>query len=337
VLAILGLAPTLTHAQPVNVDQASDGDRAIARELTIAGLDALERGDYARAEQSFQRATTILWAPTIGLGLARARAGLGKLLGAQEAYNRVSSAAVTPDASPAFRQAVLDANRELAALRPRVPKVLITLRGAPTADVTLDGVRIAPVSLGLPRPTDPGRHVIRARAPGFAPTEVTITLPERSTQSVVLDLKPGVDDLPIEAPGSAPAPPGSQAVPHGAAPTLWATQRTLALVAGGAGVAGFALTAVFTAQAASKNNDSKPHCLPNNPDLCDPQGLSLRSDAQTAATIATATFIAGSALVTGGTVLWFTAPSSEATGSGRLEILPASLGADIGLGLRGRW
>ena len=47
-----------------------------------AETDLLDKRDFAGAEQAFARAAGILWAPTIGLGLARARVGLGKLVGA---------------------------------------------------------------------------------------------------------------------------------------------------------------------------------------------------------------------------------------------------------------
>ena len=283
------------------------------------------------------RAATILWAPTIGLGLARSRAALGKLLGAQEAYSRVSTARVTPDASEAFKQAIQDATRELEALKPRVPTLVITVRGSTSSEVTLDGLRIAPVSLGVPRPVDPGLHVVRATSPGFVPTETTMTLAERANQSVVLDLKPGDDTL-----GAVPSPPPATrgaaliSVPAGQS-SKWATQKTVAVAVGGAGVVGFVLAGVFAAQATSKNNASTGHCLVTNPNLCDPQGLSLRGDAASAADVTTTAVIAGGMAAAAGVVLWLTAPSSVATGGGHIGILPAAVGADVGLGLCGSW
>jgi len=120
-------------------------------------------------------------------------------------------------------------------------------------------------------------------------------------------------------------------------PSSWSTQRTVALTVGGAGVVGLVIGGIFGAQAISKNSDSKAYCMQASPDLCYPQGLSLRSDAQSAATVSTAAFVAGGALAAGGIVLWLTAPSSKATGTGQVEILPGALGADVGLALRGRW
>jgi hypothetical protein len=266
-LAILSCLPGTAFAQPVSVDQASEGDRAAARELTMAGLDALDRKDYAAAEKNLEHASTILWAPTIGLGLARARVALGKLVSAQDAYSRVTATPVTRDSAPAFQQAILDANRELQALRPRLPKVIITVRGAAPGEVTLDGARISPGSLGAPRPVDPGHHVIRARAPGFAPAEATVTLAESATQNVVLELKPGDDTSPIEPP--APPARASAVEPGGTAPaerpSTWTTQRTLALSAGGVGVVGLVIGGVVGTQAISSNNSSKTDCSPTNP------------------------------------------------------------------------
>ena len=339
VFFLLLLAPEVARGQAINADQASDADRAAARELTMAGLAALDRRDYVAAEKTLEQATGILWAPTIGLGLGRARAGLGKLVSAQEAFNRVTAAPVTRDSSPAFQQAVLDASRELEALRPRIPKLVITVRGATTAVVTFDGARVAPGALGAPRPADPGQHIIRARAPGFAPSEVTVTLVERTTQNVILELKPGEDNSPPDEPAPVPAVTAAgvqPSVPAQASPT-WTTQRTLALVSGGVGVVGLVVGGVYGMQVISSNNSSKADCSQTNANICTQQGVSLRNDAFSDGTISTAAFVAGGVLAAGGVVLLLTAPSSDASGVGRVEVLPTALGADIGIGLRGTW
>ena len=76
-------APALAMAQAGGSEQASDAERSVARQLTVNGLEALDKKDFVAAEAAFSRAATIFLAPTIGLGLARARAGVGKLVGAQ--------------------------------------------------------------------------------------------------------------------------------------------------------------------------------------------------------------------------------------------------------------
>ena len=66
--ALLVGSPGVALAQPASAEQASDGDKAIARQLTSTGLDALDRRDYPAAETALARAESLYWAPTIGLG-----------------------------------------------------------------------------------------------------------------------------------------------------------------------------------------------------------------------------------------------------------------------------
>ena len=62
------------------------------------------------------------------------------------------------------------------------------MRGNDAPQVTLDGVAVPVAALGVKRPVDPGRHVIRAEAPGFAPSEVTVVVAEGKTETAVVDL-----------------------------------------------------------------------------------------------------------------------------------------------------
>jgi PEGA domain len=208
-LACASLVPSLGEAQ---APPPSDSDIATARKLTVEGLAALEQKDFVRAEGAFTKADALYHAPTVSLGLARARAALGKLVGAQEAYSRVVHTTVPADASPAFVKAIEDARRELDALTPRVPSVIIQVKGSATPKVTVDGVEVPSAALGEQRPVDPGKHVVRANAPGFAASEATVTLAEGKTETVTLELKPGESTPLVQAPpgGSPAAVPGGE-------------------------------------------------------------------------------------------------------------------------------
>src|SRR5262245_53994993 len=74
--ASLAALPAVAHAQ------ASDADKATARMLGQEGQDALDKKDFAAAEDRFKRADALFHAPTLLLGLARAYAGQGKFLAA---------------------------------------------------------------------------------------------------------------------------------------------------------------------------------------------------------------------------------------------------------------
>src|SRR5579859_3817898 len=103
----------------------SAADRATARELGLDGQAALDRKDYATAEDRFRRADALFHAPTLLLGFARAEAGLGKVVNASEAYNRIIREGVAPGASEAFTHALESAKAEAGAVQARIANVTV--------------------------------------------------------------------------------------------------------------------------------------------------------------------------------------------------------------------
>jgi hypothetical protein len=85
-------------------------------------------------------------------------------------------------------------------------------------------------------------------------------------------------------------------------------QRALALAAGGIGLAGVVVGAVFAAKATSENSDSETKCSPVDVTRCSVEGAALRHDARNDANIATAGALVALAGLAGGVALWFTAP-----------------------------
>lgn len=249
-LVCASLVPSLGAAQA----QPTDADIATARKLTLDGYAALEHRDYAQAESRFSRADTLFHAPTVALGLARARAGLGKLVGAQEAYSRVVHTTVPADASPAFLKSVEDARKELDALAPRVPSVILVVKGSNAPRVTLDGIEVPGAALGEQRPVDPGKHVVRATAPGFAASEATVTLAEGKTETVTLELKPGASG-PLEVSGPLVTAPGGDAATSGAPP-----RRSIGIAALSVGAASLVAGVATGAIGLSKQSDLLKHC-----------------------------------------------------------------------------
>ncbi|MFT3767791.1 MAG: hypothetical protein QM820_20235 [Minicystis sp.] len=188
-LAAICLASALAPAAAFA--QVSDADKATARDLTIEGYAALDKKDFTTAADRFKRADSLFHAPTISLGLARAYVGLGKLLAAQEAYSRLAHETVPANAPAAFTNAVADAQRELAALQPRVPGVIINVKGPAEPKVTLDGGDVPNAALGVKRPVDPGKHVVKVMAPGFTAAEASFTAAEGKVETVTVELEAG--------------------------------------------------------------------------------------------------------------------------------------------------
>src|SRR5437588_12353779 len=85
----LALLFSLALLSPAALAEPTAADRATARTLAQEGQQALESKNFAVAIDKFGRADTLVHAPTLLLGLARAQVGLGKLVEAQESYNRI--------------------------------------------------------------------------------------------------------------------------------------------------------------------------------------------------------------------------------------------------------
>jgi hypothetical protein len=299
--------------------QISDADRATARSLAVEGQEALDRKDFPTALDRFHRADAIIHAPTLLLGVARAQVGMGQWIAAQESYNRILREGA-PEGSPEpFFEALDAARKELDALAPRIPQVLITVQGADAAEVTIDGEPVPRAAIGVKRPVDPGTHIIRAKAEGRAPVMVEVEVAEGTTREVPLEL------WPIVRPSSAARPraPVVTLPPPDAGATAPGDGRMMfgvaALGLGGLGLAVGGVAGVF---AMLQHGDLTEAC----PDQqCDP---SLQGDIDsyhTLGTVSTVAFAVGAASAGVGAYLLLSAPKSPA----RAQI---SISPVIGLG-----
>jgi hypothetical protein len=306
--------------------QVPDADVAVARDLAQQGQDALDRKDFATAADRFARAGDLVHAPTLALGLARAEVGLGKWIAAQERYNRILREGAPAGAPPAFARAVAAARRELDALAPRIPSVVILVSGAGSARVTLDGAPVRSAALGISRPVDPGVHTFRAEADGFAPVEVTTTIAEHRAETVTLKLEAGRAGAPVDpwspgvdapvnpwnahagAPPAAPPPAASNLPPPTPAQGS-SIRRTLGFVGIGVGGAGLAMGLVTGGVALGKHGSLAKLC---------PDGQCINQESavdsyHVMTTLSTAGFVAGGVLAATGVVLLVTAPRPSAT------------------------
>jgi hypothetical protein len=302
-VAAISLPQTARAAEP------TDADRAMARTLTLEGYEALDRKDYATAADRFMRASHVYPVPTVELGLAHAELGLGKLVSALATYSRIVRDGVPAGSPPAFAKAVDDARHEIQVLAPRIPSVIIAVNGPRNPHVTIDGVDIPDVALGVRRPVDPGAHVVRAAAPDFLPAEKKLTLLEGQIETVTLELAPApvvpVDPIatPLVAPLPPPLPPPPPPPPS-VPPSGSSNPRVAGFVGIGLGGAGLVVGAVTGGLAVAKHAslvDSCPggHCYPS-------QEAALQPDVSTYHALGAAStvgLIAGAALLGTGTVL----------------------------------
>ena len=283
------LAPALARAD------VSDADRATARALAVEGQDALDRKDHAVALDRFGRADALIHAPSLLIGVARAQAGLGRLVAAQETYNRILREGVAPGSPEPFFVALEDAKKELEALAPRVPSVTIVVKGPDAPQVTLDDQPVPVAALGARRPVDPGTRVIRASAPGSAPGELKVAIREGAHETATLELRAGAAPAPVGPTGPVAAPDEGGGL----------SRTTLGIVALGVGGAGLALGAVTGLLALGKHADLEAAC-PDGRCPDDQQGD--LDSYHTLGTLSTIGFIAGGVGVGAGAFLILTAP-----------------------------
>jgi hypothetical protein len=292
-----------------------DRQRNAARELAEQGATAMERGDYATAQDLYRRAYALVPAPTLSLRRARALVKLGRLVEAVEAYVRTTRTQVTPSSPSVFRDSVQQANDELVALRPRVPKLTVMVENgdpkAPGSSLTLDGKPFSPALVGVSSPADPGKHALRMTTGDGREASANATLAEGETKTVTLKLMPAeagaeAPEAPATAPRVEPAPD------QGAPPSTSSTQKTLAFVSLGVGAAGLGVGVVTGLLASSKHSSAESAC-PDGHCVAGSAGASDVDSFRRLRTISTVGYIVGAVGIGAGVTLWLTAPKRAET------------------------
>ncbi len=238
------LAASLAFAQ-------SEENLAAARALAGQGAQAFGAGRYAEAIDLFERAESLVHAPTHLLYQARAAEKLGQLVRARELMVRVQREPLSPNAPEAFRQAQSEAQREALLIEPRLAKLTIVLSAPKGVSVTLqmDDKPVPSAVVGVPYPVDPGEHRLEAKAEGYLAEPVDLRLAEGEVRSIELKLQPDPKAAALAPASAEPAPSGPPplAQPLAAEPKSrsggW--MRIGAFVGLGVGVGGAGLAGAF--------------------------------------------------------------------------------------------
>ncbi|MBI4705914.1 MAG: hypothetical protein HY744_32885 [Deltaproteobacteria bacterium] len=158
---------------------------AAAEVLFEQGRQAMAAGIFDTACEKFRASEKLDPAPGTTLNLAECELRRGRLATAWELFRAVSSK--LPPGDP--RRPV--AERRLAELEPRLPRVTFRLRpGSPAATtVRLGTAELGAGSLGVMLPLDPGAHRAVVTAPGHGAQAFSLTLAEG--QKLELDVAPG--------------------------------------------------------------------------------------------------------------------------------------------------
>jgi hypothetical protein len=203
--------------------------------------------------------------------------------------------------------------------------------------VSMDGENLADRLEGSAISLDPGEHTFRFEMEGKPPVEKKLVIHEGEKdrhERVVVDGGTASAAAPVATPApvsSASAPAAASPTSAAATPASWSSQKTIAIVVGGAGVVGLVVGGIFGSIASSKWSDAKSECSGSSCPQYQ-QALSDHDAASSAATVSTVSFIVGGLAVAGGAVLWFTAPSGStpSASSAGLHLAP-----QIGPGLAG--
>ena len=265
--------------------------------------------------------------------------GLGTMLWLADCYeNNGQSASAWAQFTEAAGVAAMQkdprealARRRVAALQSKLSLLVVAFprTSAPGVEIRRDGVVVAPTEIGLPVPVDPGIHAIAVSAAGYKPWVANVDVPAEASAPLVVNV-PVLEPMPAPPLAATPAA-GTVAMPAEPAregPTAWPTLRIAGASIAALGLVGVGVGSVLGLSAKSSYDDSNKdgHCLSDN--RCDATGKQRRSDASGLATGATIAFVAGSAALIGGAILFFAAPTDKKSG---LRVVPVLGQRDAGV------
>jgi hypothetical protein len=315
VAARVVVAAALLLAGTAHAQSSENTERAAARKLGYAGVEAFQAENYAAASEKLEKAYAVLRVPSLGLWSARALVKQGKLVEAVNRYSEIAGLTNTGADAGAQRDAQADALSELGTTQALIPSLAIRIEGAQpsTVELTVDGARVSSQLAGEAMPLNPGPHTITASS-GAARATAQVTLAPKDQKDVLLRLEaPAKTSAPALSvvDGSTPATDSSASRPS-------STRRTLGWVLVGGGAAGLVVGGVTGGLALSKRSklDENPSCKDDH--SCPP---SLQGDVDSLNQmrhVSTIAFIAGGALAAAGAVVLITTPKATATSTALL-------------------
>jgi hypothetical protein len=309
-----------------------DSDKEAVRSLSNQAADEFKQDHFEVARAKFMSAYAIAKVPRLAVWAARSNARLGQLVAAYELYREALS--LQPNdlwKGDLQQQAQLDAQRELAELDLRIPRVTIVIDGVSsnTVSATIDEVPLPSALLGVERLVDPGSHKLEARFGGETCTEL-VQIAEGERKEVVLKLGSAGTVAPPTAPlgapaqgpavqgtanGSAPKRPHKEEVPIDNTPVTprGRTQRIVGWTTLGVGSAGLVLGSVAGVYLAAKASDLKQKCPERT--ACNPLYQSDVNTFNTMRTLSTVGFVVGGIGVATGVTLLLLHPERQSRSS----------------------
>ena len=288
-----------------------------AERLFNEGNALANSGDFASACPRYEESNRLDRAIGTEFNLADCYQNVGKTATALALFRAVEETAKT--AGKVERQNT--AHQRAEALEKLVPRVRVTIPlDVPGLEVSFDDKPIGHDDLGRPLPFDPGAHTVSAKA--LARLAWRQSVPLVAGQTVVVE----VPELAVD--------------PSVVTPVLvrrGGTQRTVALITGGVGLAGLAVGTAFGILAIGEHNTAFSACpAPSTGCTQASGGVGDWQNAVTAGNVSTAGFIVGGVVLAAGVTLFLTAPKGTSREAG--VALRPEVGPGAGsLTLRGTW
>lgn len=318
--------PRVARADSATDNAAADALFRSARKLFV-------EKKYDQACPKFQQSLALSKRLGTLLNLATCHEREGKTASAWTEFNQAIALARQEHSARRERYAEHHAHAlaaELSRITLNVPKDLTD------ASLTLDGNKIGSGAWGTPLPVDPGTHQVEVEAPGRKPwsKQVTISAHGGTIQLQIPELE--TQTAAPAAPAPTPAKTPRSAPAHDQNPPAEASNigHTFGWVALGIGAVGVGVGSYFGLRTFSSKSDANKHCGSaigqSNSQLCDQQGVDLRNQAKTDATLSTISFAVGAAGVAAGVVLLLTGGAKSKSHAARLNVEPV-LGRNAGM------
>lgn len=278
---------------------ADDGPGA--KELFLKAVTAFEKHDYTVACPAFAESYQLAARPATRFAMAECESAAGRIATAAMLYGDFLRMVenIESDAERAkHKERVKQAQSRQAELAKEIPYLTLVLAAAapPNTVVTRDGETLTAASLGIAIPVDPGEHVITVQAPGGKLKEIRVTL-ERGGKTMQ-ELEPPLPPTPI---GGVVNTPAITTTDMTAEEMRKSKFRTIAIVAGGVGVAGLIAGGVLGGLTMQKASVIETQCKDIK---CNPEGYAATQDAQRLGLGSTIGFGVGIAGVATGAVMF---------------------------------
>jgi hypothetical protein len=225
--------PARAQPEPSAPPARTEAELAAGRKLFAEALHDEDEGRFDVALDEFRRVLEVRDTAAVEYHIGTCLEGLGHFVDALSAYG---AAAKLSDGDRAAADVAAGSRERIDSLSKRVGHLTLALssHAPPGAEARVDGRPAAPNEDII---LDPGDHHVEATAPGAAPFQSDISLPEGGCATLTLSLDPPLPP-PLPLPLPLPAPPPKEERASGPDQGSRTTWGWISLGTGGALLAG---------------------------------------------------------------------------------------------------